>query len=289
MKKLVGLAIAGALAAGQQAYADNLNVPSSGGTDLWLFVSDQAKSTTFAVDTGVTVSSLLSSYTSNASLLAVNDAFSKTESQLSGSGNALSSYLNTTDTLEYAVVGMNWPSASTSTSNPQNQMPGGTVGIMSAPTSEANNVKNMGLNNLATWGNDINGDMGYVILTGPGGAGYVSGGSTYAFANGSTVGQVWGGTPGGASAGSTNEYLQGPQQAGITPGTSETLYAVTGNGNNGTLQSYVLGSLKLDTDGSLTLTSSPVPLPAAVWLFGSGLLGLAGVSRRRMAAANGAV
>jgi hypothetical protein len=31
---------------------------------------------------------------------------------------------------------------------------------------------------------------------------------------------------------------------------------------------------------------SAVPLPAAVWLLGSGLLGLAGVSRRRLAVAS---
>ena len=34
----------------------------------------------------------------------------------------------------------------------------------------------------------------------------------------------------------------------------------------------------------LTITSvTPVPVPAAVWLFGSGLLGLVGVARRKKA------
>lgn len=33
--------------------------------------------------------------------------------------------------------------------------------------------------------------------------------------------------------------------------------------------------------GALAPTMSPVPVPAAVWLFGSGLLGLAGFARRR--------
>ncbi len=36
--------------------------------------------------------------------------------------------------------------------------------------------------------------------------------------------------------------------------------------------------------GTIIATPSAVPVPAAVWLFGSGLLGLAGVARRRKAA-----
>ncbi len=40
----------------------------------------------------------------------------------------------------------------------------------------------------------------------------------------------------------------------------------------------------LITDGEYTLHVSAVPIPAAVWLFGSGLLGLIGFSRRKKAA-----
>lgn len=38
-----------------------------------------------------------------------------------------------------------------------------------------------------------------------------------------------------------------------------------------------------DACGASTGTTSPVPVPAAVWLFGSGLAGIAGVARRRKA------
>ena len=41
------------------------------------------------------------------------------------------------------------------------------------------------------------------------------------------------------------------------------------------------GAIYLD-DASLTVTA--VPVPAAVWLFGSGLLGLVGIARRKKAA-----
>ena len=39
----------------------------------------------------------------------------------------------------------------------------------------------------------------------------------------------------------------------------------------------------LDTLMPLTITTSAVPVPAAVWLFGSGLLGLIGIARRKKA------
>ncbi|MCX2981401.1 VPLPA-CTERM sorting domain-containing protein [Halieaceae bacterium IMCC14734] len=38
---------------------------------------------------------------------------------------------------------------------------------------------------------------------------------------------------------------------------------------------------RYQVDAEITYTYSPVPLPAAAWLFGSALLGLAGVARRR--------
>jgi len=42
-------------------------------------------------------------------------------------------------------------------------------------------------------------------------------------------------------------------------------------------------SLNFSLDGT-TITVSPVPLPAAAWLFGSGLAAMAGIARRRMTA-----
>jgi hypothetical protein len=74
-------------------------------------------------------------------------------------------------------------------------------------------------------------------------------------------------------------------------GTGIALYGYTGNVATGQpaagIQSYVLGNVTLATDGTLTFAGNgapTVPLPAAVWLFGSGLMGLVGVSRRRKAA-----
>lgn len=59
---------------------------------------------------------------------------------------------------------------------------------------------------------------------------------------------------------------------GLFSGGSERIWADS-SGFNNTTPNFVDG----------TVTVNPVPVPAAVWLFGSGLLGLIGVARRRNA------
>jgi hypothetical protein len=96
------------------------------------------------------------------------------------------------------------------------------------------------------------------------------------------------------SAGGTtlNLYGGGLDMTGLTgvaPGTAATLYGVTGNGTGtGATTAFSLGTALFSlANDTLTFTgnggNTPVPLPAAVWLLGSGLLGLAGVGRRRAA------
>jgi hypothetical protein len=93
----------------------------------------------------------------------------------------------------------------------------------------------------------------------------------------------------GTELGSDNWYGAGPSTAGVAIGSTQNFYALTtGGGGSSTLaQVYILNSLTLSADGTLSAAggTAPVPLPAAVWLLGSGLLGLFGVGRRRSAAA----
>jgi hypothetical protein len=45
---------------------------------------------------------------------------------------------------------------------------------------------------------------------------------------------------------------------------------------------HAAGGTMAATPASLTISeASPVPVPAAAWLFGSGLIGLVGVARRK--------
>jgi hypothetical protein len=64
--------------------------------------------------------------------------------------------------------------------------------------------------------------------------------------------------------------------------TSLTLLDTDGDGTPGTaLTSGPFPGFTMAIEGIATLAPVPVPVPAAMWLFGSGLLGLFGVAKRR--------
>jgi hypothetical protein len=83
----------------------------------------------------------------------------------------------------------------------------------------------------------------------------------------------------------SNEFNTYSDQIILTSalGTQVNLYAATGNSGKATTgQLYTAGLVTMLANGTLEQVV-PTPLPAAVWLLGSGLLGLAGVGRRRNA------
>jgi len=66
-------------------------------------------------------------------------------------------------------------------------------------------------------------------------------------------------------------------------GTTIDFYMLTSAGGSSVAPSryYQLNSIELQTNGDLVMQPSAVPIPAAIWLLGSGLLGFLGVGRRR--------
>jgi len=83
--------------------------------------------------------------------------------------------------------------------------------------------------------------------------------------------------------GSTEDYILPIASTAIADpfqfwGVTSTLSISSIHFGRGIGSSTILGNFGID---DLTIGSSIVPLPAAVWLFGSGLLGLIGVSRRK--------
>jgi hypothetical protein len=78
--------------------------------------------------------------------------------------------------------------------------------------------------------------------------------------------------------------------SGTAGGASLAMYQLTQNGTKSatppTVSAAYAGVWALSSTGDLTYTvptsPPPVPLPAAAWLFASGVLGLAGIARRRI-------
>ena len=89
-------------------------------------------------------------------------------------------------------------------------------------------------------------------------------------------------------------YNYGPQYTNTSGfnGTNVITLALTGTGlaaleSNGLLNftGQVSGSLNLNSSTlTVDVSANPVPIPSAIWLFGSGLLGLVGIARRKKTA-----
>ena len=83
-----------------------------------------------------------------------------------------------------------------------------------------------------------------------------------------------------------------PAVAGADLGSASNFFMVSsgGGGNAFSSRAFIFNSLTLDANGTLSAAATDggggteVPVPAAVWLLGSGLAGLAGIGRRRKAA-----
>ena len=113
------------------------------------------------------------------------------------------------------------------------------------------------------------------------------GGSADVFATSANAAAGW--DPTLFTNNASNWYSNGPTNLVNGLGTSTQLFGVTADGSNSTnlLGVTVLGNVTLTAAGLVfsTVSTAPVPLPAAIWLLGSGLLGLFGIGRRKTVAA----
>lgn len=281
MNTIVKSAVASALALGASSvYAAGIGLPSTNASDVFLYVDALTSSGTstgvYAIDTGISLSSLMpGTYVQNAA----NSQKFATPNKTMGPTAGLTAFLSShsTSTITWTVMGgqynLHATSASASKADPTNtQRPGDALvafsskaltGFGATPT-----VSTAVAGNLANYLNSLQGDLG------------TSGGI-----KGLTTASE---TTGIESVGAQSKYaFFGGNDLSNAGSTKVDFFGFTGNGGSGQVQSYLLGTASLAADGTLTLagaSTAPVPLPAAVWLFGSGLMGLVGVSRRRKAA-----
>ena len=290
MNKILKLSVASALALGYVTAHAQIAQPSSGSSDLVLFAEIISSTGTvvgsYARDTGISINSVLPTSSLAASgsttptggfttisLGSINIAADSNMTKFlaldtSGSG----------DSVEWAIEAGQY----TGTANGTSFGPVGNAKFVTTlpSTTPVANLTGKNISNLTHWAT-IDSTISSVNanITATGGTSSVEGTAT------ATAG-VWDATTSGATV--MNWFSNGPQTATATVtdelNTFQTLYGVTGDGSTsslGKLQVYSLGQLELTSNG--TLETAPVPVPAALWLFGSGLLGLAGVGRRKAA------
>jgi len=67
----------------------------------------------------------------------------------------------------------------------------------------------------------------------------------------------------------------------LAAGVSNSVISVAEAAVGGTWSSWITGDFTNDYAGAIINPIKPIPVPAALWLFGSGFIGLAGIARRR--------
>src|SRR6266404_4418493 len=245
MNIILKSAVAGALAlSASGAFA--LGVPALNSSDLVLIVQDETSSATYALDTGISINSVLPT-TSLVTNAVLNTSLAGVNQAITGS-STLQSFMSTATgaghTLGWTIEAGQYAGGTPTTTSTlsSSHAPGAAKAIFTSTFGTVNNSTVSGklLGSLLTYENGLNTDVntgGLVSLTGT-----------------ETTAASYG--PGAAQ----KYNFFGANDLGAV-GSAYQLFGFTGNN-----------------------TTAPVPLPAAVWLLGSGLMGLVGVSRRRKAA-----
>jgi hypothetical protein len=275
MNTLVKTGVAAALALGATG-AFALGVPSTGSSDLVLVVQNTTTPTSvYLLDTGISLDTIFpsGSFVPSASLSTALAGIN----QVIDASPTLQGFLSTNPASgdAWELVGGDFNENGPGNGSPVNsntKTAGNAKGVFTS-LQPSTNIAGLSLSGFQTYLGQMNNDIG-------------SGGGMAVL---QTTTESTAGSFSVTNDGSKGGIFSGAYDL-ASLGNSQTIYALTGNNGTGTPQSYILGKATLDTSGNLTISgNAPVPLPAAVWLFGSGVLGLVGVSRRRKAAAASSV
>jgi hypothetical protein len=272
MKTIVKYALVGAVLAAGAANADPIvtnlaNAP--GGSDLVLFVTDTSTNTFYVQDLGIRVDDLRTRTqvagdpgtfnidgTGTTGPLNVPSAFNLTSPNLAA---FFSSHVG--DSFTWSILGSD-VTGGTQTPGSQRVVSTSTLDMITGNAFwDSTGVVASAQNMHSFFQNDLN---------------------QAAFTNGVSSSSGYGDSTLGKNAPGTWNSIGN----GAAVGTAQTLFmfATEGGGNDANVYAGAY-QLSLSLTGQLSgAPTSNVPLPAAVWLLGSGLMGLAGVGRRRRTA-----
>jgi hypothetical protein len=271
MSKLLTAGAVGALALGAAAAHASIQSGANGSGDAIVFAEvlnslGSAAVASYAGDTGVSVNSLIAGLSGTTTVL-VGDANLTKLFAADAPG----------DILEFAVMGGQNNNGSTATAGSYQYI----TSVANNSTTQLNQKNNSSLLSMAT---DLQQDVGTVNSN----------------INNPAVNSIEGPSPASAGVWDVNNttgtayWGLANLSNGSVSSTVENLYYLTGGGGGNlthtkntllsetaTLTSSGLVLTVAGGGGGTTTTPPTVPLPPAVWLLGSGLLGLAGVARRK--------
>lgn len=275
MKTLVGLAVAAVLTAGAANAA--ITNPGNNSGELFEVVVDNANGQVYVrglnigFDSVLPPSALQSSY--NASLAPYSTGFTGLSTPV-GPDQNLTTFLGQDgggDTFSFALLGAGQNLGGASPQLGPNKPGGNVMEFTSLNTISGGNLTVMSGSALSSAVAAVKTDVTTLngIIGGNPGDGTSANVSAQFNGNTSTMFQLYGNNT--------------PILAGF--GQDMNLYAMTGNNSSAAAgQAYTAGLVTMLADGTLEAVGGAVPLPGAVWLLGSGLLGLAGIGRRRRSA-----
>lgn len=267
-RKLTSMLLGAATLLGASSAFAGIDLPSTGNGELVLLVTDTATGNSYAKDLGININNILdNSLVASTPGGALNYVLPTFDLSLDANFQSLISSSNAANVIWGVLaadsVGNNLAS------NPQRVVQ--TAGLGASAPNIASLKTTAG--NINSYFTSLNGNLGAnasVVGTGLSGGMYgVSGTGGSAAASGFSAGI---GTSG--FLGDTLGFYYFASSGVNPPCTATTC-------SNDLAKVYNLANLTLTASGLSAVTASEVPLPAAVWLFGSGLLGMLGVGRRR--------
>ncbi len=283
MKTIVKLVLGTAvLAAGVGAANAAVPLPSTGSSDLLFFVADTNTSTSYTEVLSQTVgttgpgsvfnsSDALNNASGASQGASVATITGKTDFSVAANAN-MESFISTAETAHENLVWGVYAGAQTGSTTTVRKVAGNSLGLTTSTDAASVVQANQNLLITSTLSQGLTSDIR--LLNAALDSSSPNAGGLNALVSSQSVGK-------------TADYYGSGIDAGVVIGGSAHLYGLAGNGQtSGALLGYDLGSITFDGTtlsftGNSGGTTPTVPLPAAAWLFGSGLLGLLGIGRRR--------